>query len=429
MEARFFAAHFALLLMSNSALGQSDPPDVVPPAADDALLQELEKAASEDADEISKTKGADASRADDQEREDPLNQLPQGAQEVIGNEANPSISIILDFAGAFFARENRIHQGGHAPTTNGPTIQGAELAASASVDPFFRVDMAFGMYHLHMEEIYLTTTSLPLNLQIRAGKFKSNVGRHNPTHLHTWHFVLHPLPNEFMFGAEGLSPPGCELSVLFPLPWYVELVGALQMGENGSFRTKPLSQGDPGFADFIYPIRLVQFFDLHDDLALQLGLNSVFGTSPSAPEESNRTFAYGADLFFKWRPIGWGDTGYTYIAWATEGWFRQMEVAEDLWMDAGGYSDLIFGLTKEWEIAVRGEYWRRLAGDDENDAIDRANYGLDTIRGSGSFSFMPSHFSRVRLQYTFEHIQGFDDNHITLLQLEVSAGAHGAHKY
>ena len=88
--------------------------------------------------------------------------------------------------------------------------------------------MAFGMWHLHMEEIYLTTTSLPLNLQLRAGKFKSDIGRHNPTHLHQWKFVLHPLANQFLFGSEGLSLPGAELSVLLPLPWYVEIKGALQ---------------------------------------------------------------------------------------------------------------------------------------------------------------------------------------------------------
>jgi hypothetical protein len=406
-------------------------PDQEQPATpvDEELLAELEAAAEADAEQLEENKGADATKAESIEEEDPLNLLPEGAREVLGNETNPSISIILDFAGAYFSSENRIHQGGHAPSTNGPTIQGAELAASASIDPFFRIDMAFGMWHLHMEEIYLTTTSLPLNLQIRAGKFKSNIGRHNPTHLHSWNFVLHPLANEFMFGAEGLAPPGIELSVLFPLPWYVELVGALQMGDSGAFRTKSLAEGDPHFKDFIYPVRLVQFFDLSRDLALQLGLNTVHGTSQSAPENGNRTYAYGADLFFKWRPIGWGQTGYTYIAWTTEGWYRQMEVAGDLWDDLGGYSDIVFGIAKRWNVAVRGELWRRLGGRNTNASINRDNYGLDTARGSGALSFMPSHFSRVRLQYTFERIEGFDDNHIALLQLEVSAGAHGAHKY
>ncbi|MCP4673983.1 MAG: hypothetical protein GY854_00370, partial [Deltaproteobacteria bacterium] len=234
---------------------------------------------------------------------------------------------------------------------------------------------------------------------------------------------------------------GAELSFLFPLPWYVEIISALQMGESGSFETD--FEGDPSFKDFIYPLRLVQFFDLSDDWAIQLGLNGVLGPSPQVPKK-NRTHAWGADLMFKWRPIGQGNTGYTYIAWITEGWLREMQVPDDLWKDVGGYSDLIFGIAKRWNVALRGEMWKRLEGDDVG---DRKSYGLDIAKGVLSASFMPSHFSRLRLQYAFEHfldaynydeegepINGgpplyAENNHTVMLQLEVSAGSHGAHKY
>jgi len=431
------AAPLLALTLASAGAAQAQPAQAEKPAASDAqpagaaeddLMAELEAAAAADSTEQAQAKGASgATRAEDSAREDPLNLLPQGAKEAIGNEANPALSIILDFAGAVFVRDDHYRMGGHAPVDNGPAIQGAELAASASVDPFFRIDMAFGMYHLHMEEIYLTTTSLPWNLQVRAGQFKSNVGRHNPTHLHQWNFITHPYPNEILFGAESLTLPGAELSFLFPLPWYAELIGALQVGDTGSFRT-PVDEGI-GMGDFIYPARLVQFFDLSDDWALQLGLNTVFGRSQSNPQLDNRTYAYGADLLFKWRPIGWGETGYTFVAWTTEAWNRQMEVAGDLWGDTGGYSDLVFGIEKEWQVGVRGEYWKRLTGGDTNAEIDRNSFGRDALRASGAASYLPTHFSRIRLQYTFEHIEGFDDNHIVLLQVEVSAGAHGAHEY
>lgn len=433
---KFFASILltAIILAGGFASAQSEQ--------DDALMAELEAAAEEDNQNISQKTGADARLTADREAEDPINQLPKGAKEVIGNEANPSISIILDCAGAFFSHDDHYRLGGHAPHTNGPMIQGAELAASAYIDPYFKIDMAFGMYHLHIEEIYLTTMSLPWNLQLRAGQFKSNIGRHNPTHLHTWHFVTHPIANEFLFGAEGLTLPGVEISVLLPLPWYVELVGALQAGHSGSFETDFLS-GDPGFDDFIYPLRLVQFFDISDDWGAQLGLNAVLGSSPLAPNK-NRSHAYGVDLMVKWRPIGAGSTGYTYVAWITEAWLRQMQVPEDLFQDVGGYSDLIFGISKEWEVALRVEYWKRLAG---ADTLDRKRFGMDIIRGVAAASFMPSHFSRVRLQYSFDHFPSeyaydaeglptgeglplYDTNsHAVMLQLEVSAGSHGAHKY
>ena len=102
---------------------------------------------------------------------------------------------------------------------------------------------------------------------------------------------------------------------------------------------------------------------------------------------------------------------------------------DDLWRDFGGYSDLIFGVAKRWEVSLRGELWRRISGADENDEVRRTPFGTDATRGIAAVSFMPSHFSRVRLQYLFERLDGYEDNQAVMLQLEVSAGAHGAHKY
>lgn len=454
MKYILFYAPLLSLLISLNAVGQEEPSPTdaegdKPSAApgpdelnDQALLAELAEAARNDEQSLNEENGRDAPSAEAAAREDPVNTLPDGARELLGNETNPSISIILDMAGAFFSHGRHLRQGGHAPVTNGPVIQGAELTASATIDPYFRLDMAFGLYHLHLEEIFATTTSLPGNLQIRAGLFKSKLGRHNPTHLHSWKFVIHPVANEFLFGAEGMGLPGAELSFLIPLPWYAEIIGALQMGSSGSFETD-FSSGDPSFRDFIYPLRLVQFFDLSDDFALQLGINAVLGPSTEVPTK-NRSYAFGADLMFKWRPIGLGHTGYTFISWTTEGWFRQLEVPNDLWEDIGGYSDLVFGIDKRWEVALRGELWKQLSG---RDSLDRARVGVDMVRGMFSASFMPSHFSRLRLQYAFEHFpktlrydldglptsQGprlFDQqNHSLMVQLEVSAGSHGAHKY
>ncbi len=409
---------------------ESAPPAPPPPAAkpaplDPGLMAELQAAASTDDASLEKSRGS-AAIVFEQREQDPANLL---GQEVIGNETNPSLSIILDTAFSYFSSEDRVRLGGHAPTTNGPFIQNAELAASAPIDPFFRIDLAHSLNHGHIEEVFLTTTALPWNLQLRAGQFKARVGRHNPTHLHTWDFVVHPLPNQFLFGGGGLTLPGAEVSVLLPLPWYVEVVGALQVGEAGAFRTKSTDYGDPVMEDFVYPARIVQFLDVGDDWGMQLGLNAVHGTSTFAPEMGNRSEAYGADLFLKWRPIGYGESGFVYVKWTAEGWTRRMQVPDDMWRDVGGFSDLVFGLSKEWNAGVRGELWRRVGGDAPNGTNGRATFGVDSERGSAQLSFMPSHFSRVRLQYTAEHAEQLGTSHAAMLQFEVAAGAHGAHTY
>jgi len=94
--------------------------------------------------------------------EDPMNLvLPQvGSTRVLGNEQNPQLSVILDAAGAWFSDEDRFRNGGHDPVRNGPALQGVELAVAAPIDPYFRFDMNFCFVHLHLEEAYLTTTSL-----------------------------------------------------------------------------------------------------------------------------------------------------------------------------------------------------------------------------------------------------------------------------
>ncbi|MBI5549822.1 MAG: hypothetical protein HY901_38540, partial [Deltaproteobacteria bacterium] len=379
-----------------AAPAQPPPSGAPTPPADPELERALEEAAKADAQAQSGGKGADATQAQDRRAEDPL-RLAFG-KEILGNESNPAISLILDVVGSYFSRADRVPLEGHVPTATGVSVTGAELAASASVDPYFRFDMAFALAHLELEEIYLTTLSLPLDLQARAGQFLSKVGRHNPTHPHSWHFVLNPLPNQFLFGAEGLGGPGAEVSWLAPLPWYVELIGALQVGEGGAFRTKPLTEGDPRFEDFIYPVRLVQFFDLSDDWALQLGTNAVFGTSALEPQVGHRTYAFGGDLLLKWRPIGQGQTGYTYLAWVTEFWLRKMEVPTDVWQDVGGYTDLIVGISKRWEVGARFELWRRVGGEAPTALNSRSQFGLDSERASLALSFLPSHFSRARLQ-------------------------------
>ena len=394
-------------------------------ASSDDLLAQLEAAAAMDQEERTKTQGSAAVYAE-REQQDPANLL---GKELLGNETNPSLSLILDVGYAYFSSDKRVRMGGHAPTSTGPVLQGGELGASASVDPYFRVDLAYSFNHNHIEEFYLTTTSLPWNLQFRGGQFGARIGRQNPTHLHSWDFAVHPLPNQFLFGSHGIALPGGELSVLLPLPWYVELIGAVQGGDGGSFRTKSAEYGAPTFRDFLYPLRLVQFLDVGDDWGMQLGLNAVFGTSALAPEKNNRTETYGADLLLKWRPIGYGNTGFVYVKWTAEAWMRSMQAPGDLWRDVGGYTDLVFGLGKQWNTRVRGELWRRLRGNSPTEQNRRAAYGLNMEKGSAQVSFLPSHFSRVRAQYSVEHAEQLGFNHTVIMQLEVAAGAHGAHQY
>src|SRR4051812_17677012 len=155
---------------------------------------------------------------------------PRGSQTL-----NPDISAILD---ANFGYQRRAPQflngddpdlgasgGRHAV---GFTAQEVELAFSAIVDPYFRGDVFLTIPNLdglEVEEAVATTTSLPWNLQIKAGSFRSAFGRQNGQHLHVQDFTRRPLINAAFLGADGLRGPGAQVSWLAPLPFFLTLYG------------------------------------------------------------------------------------------------------------------------------------------------------------------------------------------------------------
>jgi len=72
-------------------------------------------------------------------------------------------------------------------------------------------------------EAYLTTTSLPWDLQVKAEHFFTEFGRNNPLHPHAWAWIDQPLINTRLLGGDGSRAPGARLSWLLPTPWYSEV--------------------------------------------------------------------------------------------------------------------------------------------------------------------------------------------------------------
>src|SRR3954467_9768481 len=148
---------------------------------------------------------------------------------------NPDISAILD-ANAGYERRGVAYRNGDDPDLHGgPNTRGAgftaqevELALSAIVDPYFRGDIFLTIPNLdglEVEEAFATTTSLPQNLQVKAGSFRSAFGRQNGQHLHVQDFTRRPLINAAFLGADGMRGPGAQVSWLAPLPVYVVFYG------------------------------------------------------------------------------------------------------------------------------------------------------------------------------------------------------------
>lgn len=382
----------------------------------------------------------------------------QPTSQVKGQTSNPNLS----FDGLFAAGASTVpdletlETGAHDPNQRGFTVQNLELTIGGNVDPYFtaishivlQIDRE-GESTLEIEEAYLTSTALPANLQLRAGQFFTQFGRLNPTHPHTWAFVDQPLVNGRMFGGDGLRGPGVQLSYLIPLPIYAEAMVALQnsQGETASsFRNVPgeelygrtlVERTVKGVDDLLVVPRLTASFNPGDTQTVLVGASGAFGPNGSGP--SARTRIFGVDLYYKWRPLG-TVKGWPFVAWQTEVMQRRYVNAaveddpntltvdetlpEELLRDRGGYSQVAWGFTPRWVAGLRGDYVAGRGGDLTDPSRERR------VRVSPNLTFYPSEFSKWRLQYNRDHVQGREDIvHSVFLQWEFLIGTHGAHAF
>jgi hypothetical protein len=349
----------------------------------------------------------------------------------------------------------RLERGDHDPLQRGFTLPNEEIFLDGAVDPYFKgvADLVFKLDEhndttVELEEAYVTTSALPWNLQAKAGQFFTEFGRLNTQHPHQWDFVDQPLVIGRMFGPEGLRNPGARLSWLAPTPFYSELFLAVQDSQGTSafsfrneeplFGRQPIVRDVRAPSDLVFAPRWAASFDLTDSQTVVAGLSGAFGPNASGP--STRTEIYGTDLYWKWKPP-WQSGGFPFLAFQTEALARRYEAgaraatagpggavvrglpAETL-RDWGLYAQMLWGFRPRWVAGLRGDWVSGDRGAFRPDA-DRA----DRFRLSPDLTFYPTEFSKIRLQYNFDHAQLTKDDSSVWLQLEFLLGAHAAHKF
>jgi hypothetical protein len=343
------------------------------------------------------------------------------------------LSFILDAALAAFTAEKPLQGGAHDPLANGFTFQQLELSVGTAVDPYFRFDgnIVFSQFGVEVEEAYATSTSLPGNLQLRAGQFLTRFGRLNNTHPHSWDFADQPFTHSRLFGGEGNRGLGMELSWLTPLPWFVEVLGSFTdaageatarsfFGAEGSRLASPF--------DFQFTGALKQFFPLSDDLSLMWGLSAATGPNPTGYR--NRTDVWGTDVYLKYRPLK--GTGFTFVAFQGELFHRRRQVPENLLSDWNGYGQVVWRFDQRWATGARYEFGAPALGLDGRLAEDPLDPDWNTLRQrvSANLTFWPTEFSRVRLQAATDAAGWREQpDYSVFLSMEVVMGAHGAHAF
>jgi len=318
--------------------------------------------------------------------------------------------------------------------------------------------------HVEVEEAYLTTRALPAGLQIKAGKFLSDIGYINSRHPHDWDFVDRPLVNEYLFGDHGLQEIGVQATWLAPTESYTLLGVELLQGTNENIanyegRQSALNGQSRILSDASGP-RLITAFakfgpDLGPDHAMQLGVSGGYAKTFQKTDEHSTRFEdwdgsawfAGLDAVYKFesgRAHGHGN-------WRLQGeyFYREIDVDRrdvNFAEDANGpigfvrnvqsfknkhdgiYLQGVYGFAPRWEAGLRLE---ALGLTNE---LGRGNGTKEdtSYRHAAQVTFRPTEpvFLRAQLNQTdFASDHGRDRGLEFLFQVNVALGAHGAHRF
>lgn len=164
-----------------------------------------------------------------------------------------SVNIVVAAGGSSEDNDviEELQGGGHDPKRNGFTLQQAELSLSGVVDPYFsgQANIVFLEDAVELEEAFLTSSSLPAGLQLKAGYYLTEFGRINPSHPHSWAWMDQPIIASRLLGEDGLRALGARVGWLLPTPWYSQVMVGIQNADSEtaiSFLGEGHSHGEEG---------------------------------------------------------------------------------------------------------------------------------------------------------------------------------------
>ncbi|MCW1884405.1 hypothetical protein OKA04_06655 [Luteolibacter flavescens] len=376
---------------------------------------------------------------------------------------HPHLNAAFAVGGSTSEKNFGLIRGSHAPIDDTFNLQGIELGAVMEFGERISVHAnhnvfwdRFDGWDSEWEEAF-AAVDLPGNLVLRGGQFFAPFGHENTLHLHDRQFVEPPISMIRLLGEEGLVVQGAELS--WPLPgtndrWLLRL-GYGQGRNHGHGATRELrreayfegvenagehhdeeedhdhdheEEGHEhhghGFAGNggVYDAEDAYlddgfFFGRLEARPEWKGVKSA-GISFAAGENGfgRTTWTAGADVFGEYEAAGrpaW---------WRSEVFYRSVE-ARDRAGIKGDYDE--FGIyaasgvefAKDWTTGARIEWasGNRMSG---NERRWRAAANVGRAFHLGSHADI-----HTRLQYTYDRLGGYADEHSVWLQFVLNLGA------
>ena len=364
---------------------------------------------------------------------------------------NPDISLIGDFR--TFSHNDPIRDA-EMETFNiaDPEL---ELYISGYLNPYVHADATFAWHtgtNAEVEEIYATVLrGLPLNLNLRAGKYRLEFGRLNPVHPHAYSFIHQPLPHASFFGDEGLNDVAIRGSIYLPTGnAFTELKAGVLKGdalfghhheeEEGESEEEHGHDSEPERNDLGVFGRLTTSFAVSESGELALGGSIV--NSPYALEENEdttvtidpadltqlRATVVGGDFKYKWKP-----SRYTSLLIDSELLMRidQQPPGEESLTSYGAYGYLDYRFRQRYNVGGIVEWLRRKElHESEDPMVEHEVHQSDLTRFGLFVGFAPvEETSLLRLAGHWTEPDDGDGFWELTLQMVFSLGPHQPHNF
>jgi hypothetical protein len=332
-----------------------------------------------------------------------------------------------------------------------------ELFVDGYLNPFARAtaNIAYEDGEFGLEELYGNIVrGLPLDMQIKAGKFLVGFGKLNTVHPHAWLFLNRPLFQRVFFGEGGFNDVGINFSFLLPTG---DIFTNLDLGVFKGASMIPLN--DVNAIDRgINPVfigRIGTFWSLDDYTNLEIGLSGSYGIYSKANlnlsgntlldrEEKSLNYFYGGfDFKFKYSP-----DSYTVLSIQGEGIINNRdalgsggfginsnrEIIQKI-TNSGAFIYADYKFEKQFSFGVKYDYTAGII-DSEPTFFALNNDEKNLTQGFETwFSYYPvEETSVVRLgiqHLIFNYADGTNRNGETTIKLQFmfSLGPHKAHPF
>jgi len=375
------------------------------------------------------TASAEQVQQEVEELKEQVGSVAQAQKKQILSVFNPAIGLVGETVFSYSGKGSKA-TGSDRPGGWDVNQRSVELNLAATIDPFAKgyavinasADPITGEATASVEEAALQTTSLPCNLELKAGRFFGEFGRLAYIHDHELPFVNRPLVLDQYIGGESRTD-GAQLNWLLPTEHYYSLT----VGVGDGFGSVPNDVGDfnngnfRNFGGLSFFGRGSTSFDLTPDLSLEPGISGLANpntldrggvlalpnnTPVTLPEFPGSTLALrersleGVDLTLSWKPLRnnqfnsiiWGTellhSGNRYDVMPTPGGALFSPFSRDV-DSYGMYSYIVYKWSREWSAGF--------LFDGLEDAANNANR---TFAYSPFITWTISHWNQLRLQYT-----------------------------